>query len=896
MEEVTYLSVVWLSQVVFAGLFLLVYRYAPSRILQCLAAAWLIEGLRTSALLAGNFFSLPQGVFWTVELLYLPVTVLILLGVGSFLKHSVPSRFLWFYLPGSVALFFGLRVGLVRVLPGLGIAPDSVAWIADVCTSVLLMVPGALIRGYVGLEMIRYWRNIHLPGSLAAGITFLLHGLGSLKEPLLVYFSYFPVFFNMLWFVEVLITSIAVIVLVFGKQASDLGESKSRTESNERKYRTLLENLRNGIILCRSLDRGRTFQVKAINRIALENCEENGTLANGRRLEDLFPWAAELNLTEVCRTVWLSGKTQTIPATRWQAKRWIEAFVFTLPTGEVVVDFDDVSERIESTRKLAYERFLLDTLLQNTPDRIYFKDRSARFVRVSRSMAEFFGCTPEELIGKSDFDFFQPELAKEKYRMDCKVINGEQVRQFEEPDITKDGKKHWIITTKLPWISRDGSILGLFGISRDITERKKLENKLQQAHEETGQLLASISGILISLDTEGRVTHWNSVAKRLLGLDANQVLGRYLSDCRIRWDWEAVRNAMETSRSSLQSSKLIEVSFKLPDSDLEGLLGIKVNPILSDQQEITGWSLLGTDLTERRLLEAQLHQAQKLESIGQLAAGIAHEINTPTQFIGDNLAFLQDSFGELLGILNEIRKLRNENGSGKTPEELWESVEQVDFEFLKEEVPLAITQSLEGVDRIRRIVGAMRDFSHPGSEERKVADINRLIDSTVTVARNEWKYVAEVQTDFEADLPHVSCLPAELNQVFLNILVNAAHAISDKLKETGESKGRIHISTSTSEGCVEIRIRDSGPGIPENIINRIFDPFFTTKEVGKGTGQGLSIAYSIIVERHGGTLEVESEPGKGATFIIRLPLESNSSESRLVDAGHSETGRTYDVV
>ncbi len=206
-------------------------------------------------------------------------------------------------------------------------------------------------------------------------------------------------------------------------------------------------------------------------------------------------------------------------------------------------------------------------------------------------------------------------------------------------------------------------------------------------------------------------------------------------------------------------------------------------------------------------------------------------------------------------------------------------VEEVDLEYIRQEVPKAARQSLEGIERISRIVRAMKDFSHPGTDVKTDIDMNKAIESTITVARNEWKYVAEMVTDFDPGLPFVPCLPAEINQVVLNIIINASHAVADTLKQNGsETKGTITISTRAMGERAEIRMGDTGTGIPENIRSKIFDPFFTTKEVGRGTGQGLAISRSVVVDKHGGTITFDSEVGKGTCFVIRLPLNQKGPE------------------
>ena len=275
--------------------------------------------------------------------------------------------------------------------------------------------------------------------------------------------------------------------------------------------------------------------------------------------------------------------------------------------------------------------------------------------------------------------------------------------------------------------------------------------------------------------------------------------------------------------------------------------------------------------------ERTFGQAQKLESVGRLAAGIAHEINTPTQYIGDNIEFLQIAYENIVHLLGVLCRMRDSaKDSSVMPALLSEAkdlAEKTNLEYLMEQIPRAIEQSLEGVRRIASIVQAMKEFSHPGPAEKTLADLNQCIRSTVTVSRSEWKYVADLITDLDGGLPLVCCLPSELNQVFLNLIVNAAHAIGDVVGENSVCKGNIAISTRQDGEWAEIRIADTGFGIPEEIQDRIFDPFFTTKEVGRGTGQGLAIAHSVVVDKHGGTITFESKVGIGTTFIIRLPIE-----------------------
>jgi signal transduction histidine kinase len=276
----------------------------------------------------------------------------------------------------------------------------------------------------------------------------------------------------------------------------------------------------------------------------------------------------------------------------------------------------------------------------------------------------------------------------------------------------------------------------------------------------------------------------------------------------------------------------------------------------------------------RLQMEAELRQAQKLESVGRMASGVAHEINTPVQFIGDSVHFLREATTDLIRVVGKLQSvqrhvLQNEFALDAA-QEAAELEQEIDLPYLLENVPKAFDRSFDGLDRVSTIVRSMKAFAHPDSREMEQVDLNRAIANTLVIARSEYKYVAEIETKF-GDLPEVMCYAGEFNQVILNLIVNASHAIEDVVKGTAV-KGRISIRTWHDGDFVCIAIADTGGGVPEEIRDRIFDPFFTTKEVGKGTGQGLSIARSVVVEKHRGQLTLETAIGKGTTFLIRLPI------------------------
>jgi PAS domain S-box-containing protein len=393
-----------------------------------------------------------------------------------------------------------------------------------------------------------------------------------------------------------------------------------------------------------------------------------------------------------------------------------------------------------------------------------------------------------------------------------------------------------------------------------------------EARERT--LLDSLVEGVLAVDGDGVIESANAAAKRMFGVDAVEIEGtslyRYLPRLLALSPNESP--AAANRNTGCFSADCLETLARRPNGTE---LPVEVSASAYDAEGRSFSTIIVRDISRRKQAESRLRQSQKLESIGQLAAGIAHEINTPTQYLSDNVRFLRDSFGQLVNLARLQQGLLGQARSRPLcPEEAVEherACADADLEFLAEEAPRSIEESLEGLERIASIVRSLKEFSHPDTEQMTSADLNRAIASTVTIARNEWKYVAQVETDFDTDLPPVACHLGEFNQVILNLIVNSAQAIGGASHDSAE-KGLIRVRTKHDNGWVEVRVEDNGPGIPEEIQDRIFDPFFTTKEVGVGTGQGLAIAHGIIVTKHNGSIHVESEPGKGATFIVRLPI------------------------
>jgi PAS domain S-box-containing protein len=330
-------------------------------------------------------------------------------------------------------------------------------------------------------------------------------------------------------------------------------------------------------------------------------------------------------------------------------------------------------------------------------------------------------------------------------------------------------------------------------------------------------------------------------------------------------------------------------------------VGISIRPLFDAGGNLTHAVAIGADITakreesrkkqelqdklleemnERQRMAMELQLAQKLESVGRLAAGVAHEINTPIQYVSDSVHFLRAAYDDLTALLDGWQQTIESLPESGTREalalEMQRLAKQHDADYVRAEVPQAFERTFHGVERVTNIVKAMKEFAHPDTDEQSPADLNHAIQTTLLVASNEYKYLAVVETDF-AELPAVTCNIGEMNQVFLNLIVNAAHAIQEAGRDVGT--GKIAIRTELCGAFAVICVSDNGCGIsPENIA-KIYDPFFTTKEVGRGTGQGLAISHSIVADKHGGDINVQSEVGVGTTFVLRLPIAGRTAEA-----------------
>jgi len=513
-----------------------------------------------------------------------------------------------------------------------------------------------------------------------------------------------------------------------------------------------------------------------------------------------------------------------------------------------------------------------------------FIQQERRFIFVNPMFAEYVGMGMDELREKNPLDLVHPD-DREMVRLNAiEMLKGRRRTSTAFRALTGSGEIHWILQSVVP-IEFKGK-RAVLGSLVDINEQKMAEDLLQSMHSELEQLVASISSIIICISHDDRITRINEAAEETLGFSRKELIGCRIKQCGIRWDKKRVMEGISRCRETHAVVRVDDIPFVRPNGK-EGLLGLTLNPSTGGSTGSGPVIILGADITDRKAMEGQLMQALKLESIGQLAAGIAHEINTPIQYVGDNLHFLESAFSDLVKLVHAHEDLSEALRSGDSadlPDGILRSLEkvrdceaEVDLPFLAQEVPPAIRQGLEGVERVAKIVASMKMLSHPGFMERSAFDIKEAIESAVTVCRNEWKYVAELTCEFDPELKAVHGFPGEFNQVILNLVVNAAHAIAPKV--TGNEKGLIRITTRKDGDWAEIAIADTGGGVPENIRSKIFDPFFTTKEVGKGTGQGLAIAHSVITEKHGGRIWFESETGKGTVFRIRIPVNPPSKET-----------------
>jgi len=510
--------------------------------------------------------------------------------------------------------------------------------------------------------------------------------------------------------------------------------------------------------------------------------------------------------------------------------------------------------------------------VEQSPSSIVLTDIHGTIEYVNPQFERITGYSLQEAIGQNPRILKSGEMSQEEYEKLWETITSGKIWRGRFHNRRKDGSLFWEDASIGPVTDETGKIINFMAIKENVTRLKEAEEALALIFRQNEQLLQAITSALIVLDEKETVIRWNPAAQKAFGIEDKAAIGKKLLELGIQWDWVEISQAIGKCRTDGQTVELDDV--KCTDAQgKEHFLNIDITNFGRKGADDSGFLILAEDITDWKIMQSQLNQAQKLESIGQLASGIAHEINTPIQYIGDNVRFLNETFNDVKDLLEFFIRPQAETSLQETFRHLSRKAREADLEFLLQDIPEAFQQTAEGVSRVTKIVKAMKEFTHPHQEEKTPVDVNKALKNTILISKNEWKYVAEVKTDLQKDLPIITGFLGELNQVFLNLLVNAAHAIDEALNKNSTKKGTITIRSQVHGRFVRIEIEDTGTGIKSENREKVFNPFFTTKEVGKGTGQGLTLTHAIITQKHNGKIWFETQEGKGTTFIVELPID-----------------------
>ncbi len=554
--------------------------------------------------------------------------------------------------------------------------------------------------------------------------------------------------------------------------------------------------------------------------------------------------------------------------------------------------------RWPSTKDSTELKEFLITLVGDAPFGILVADLDGNCTMANRRASRLFQREPGEVVDRSLLDLSSdiPEL---RSRIETSLREGRFVYQIEELPLRDEYYSVRVqpllhgqllvfddVTRQVHGRQAQSKLTQeLAAANRDLEERQRRQTELLEAkRQELFRFLDKMPVAVLVTEATGKPVFSNEEAQRILGQDRLAIersceLGQDGFPAFVRGTDKRYPERMLPVGRALAGESVTLDDIEIQNGDRRIPIHTKAAPIKDKDDQIVFALTVFEDETEKLRAQRERLQSQKLQSVGQLAAGVAHEINTPMQYIGDNAHFLRTAMANVVQMLDFYEQVLIRLGAGK---ELLADVEakakQLRMRFLSSKIPKALDAMIEGVGAVSHLVRSMKEFSHPGTDDKVPTDINAAIQTTVTISRHEWKYVADVETDLDEEIPLVPCLPGELNQVILNLIINASHAISDVVGESEDARGKIMISTRSEDHWAEIRIADTGTGMSERVRDKIFDPFFTTKKVGHGTGQGLAIARSIIVDKHGGSIAVESAEGEGALFVIRLPIPSMSAE------------------
>lgn len=663
---------------------------------------------------------------------------------------------------------------------------------------------------------------------------------------------------------------------------TDIKQAELRIRSSEKKLYNILEAISDSLVVVNEEAR-----ILMVNSATVEMFGYSREFLVGEDVNVLVPEPYKKDHADKCKAYF---KSPGLHSPLWNKNISIQskdgkeipvdiALSLTSIEGRphAVASIRDISRRRKAEDALKVSETKFRVITENLKELIYRADCETLAVNyVNKAVEDIYGYTPEERLK-------QPRIWEETIHPDDKdqVLDSffKAAKEVKDAKLEyriqdRNGNTHWVYDSMTWEKDESGNPVAILGAMTDITEQKQAAIYIEEQEKFLRDVLHGIKAAILIIDFQKKsVADVNDEFLRIVGRKKEQVVGQSCakvlqcnSNCpKCGVDEEIVQNYVFRERSSIRNCEGKRIPLE------ESFIPVTVR----GQKQVVAVLF---DVTEQEDLEHQLAYAQKLESIGQLAAGLAHEINTPVQYVAGNLAYLQESFAKVMKLLffcdDFFRNMELDIDPSILTE--WEkSKTDNDLEFLHTDVPEAFKETLFGVDQVSSIVKAMRKFSHPGSETEQTIKLEETIENIITVSRNEWKYCSEIKTDFEPELTTISCMPGSFNQAILNVLVNAAHANADAAVK-GQKKS-LTIKTHKKGKFAEISISDSGKGIPANIQHRIFDPFFTTKEVGKGTGQGLGIVHSIM-QKHGGNVSFKTVAGEGTTFTLRFPIESEPED------------------